>query len=169
MAKLNMSIFELSVQNILDCSKPDGEHGCRGLNYVSEQLKFIMDQGGLASEETYPCNVCAKEFVTDLPCRFTDKMIRLEGLKDLAFLPEGDEEKLKEALYKYGPIAINIADGGMDFMAYKSGIYYHEGCDTDFTRLYTSLLLVGYGSEKGQDYWIAVSYQKLITFSSSII
>lgn len=148
-----MTIKDLSPQNILDCELPDGQHGCVDSSTTSEALQFIIDQGGIASEKNYPFN---NDVETDLPCRFEPEMIGFSGLKGVSYLPEGDEEALKKVVSSYGPVAAIIDGSGMQFLLYKSGVFYREDCRTDLTQLYTPILVIGYGTDpKEGDYWIA--------------
>ncbi|CAL1272232.1 unnamed protein product [Larinioides sclopetarius] len=68
-------------------------------------------------------------------------------------IPFGDEEALKTAVATVGPISIAINASG-DFMDYESGIYNPHECDGKVENLSHGVLIVGYGSEGGKDYWI---------------
>ncbi len=51
-----------------------------------------------------------------------------------------------------GPITATINGSRWNFQLYQSGVYYEPDCsDLGLDR---SVLVVGYGSEKGQDYWL---------------
>jgi cathepsin L len=59
---------------------------------------------------------------------------------------------LKKAVYQYGPIAIAVDATPRTFEFYSGGIYNDKKCDpNDLTH---AMLLVGYGTENGQDYWL---------------
>lgn len=149
-----MTLEDLSAQNIVDCQLPDGLNGCVDGSTTSEALQFIIDQGGLASEENYPFSYDK----TDLPCKFEPEMIKFKGLKGVAYLPEGDEEALKKVVSSYGPVAAMIDGSGLSFIAYKSGVFFRDDCETDLIQLYTPILVIGYGTDpKEGDYWLAVS------------
>jgi len=67
-----------------------------------------------------------------------------------------NEDLMKLALVKNGPlsVAFEVYD---DFMAYKGGIYYHTGLTSRFNPFQLTnhaVLLVGYGEENNQKYWI---------------
>ena len=59
-----------------------------------------------------------------------------------------DEEVLKQALYKIGPLSIGLDFTGM--FHYKSGVSNPRWCSTWPDH---ALVLVGYGI-KGEDYWL---------------
>ena len=47
------NLTPLSVQNLLDCSKPQGNNGCkRGSAYTAFQ--YVLQNKGLEAEATYP-------------------------------------------------------------------------------------------------------------------
>jgi len=50
-----------------------------------------------------------------------------------------------------GPLAVGIDAASIKFSFYTSGIYTADECGTAIDH---AVLLVGYGSENGQEYWI---------------
>uniref|UniRef100_A0A4W3JUD6 Cathepsin L1-like n=1 Tax=Callorhinchus milii TaxID=7868 RepID=A0A4W3JUD6_CALMI len=136
-------LISLSEQYLMDCSQSVGNHGCNGgSNYRS--LLFIKEKG-INSEESYPYTakngVCtSKENESVATCQGV-KMIRKNSEKDLA-----------AAVATVGPIAVVFDAGRASFMFYKSGIYYDEACSKTVTD--HELLVVGYGTEAGEPYWI---------------
>jgi len=65
----------------------------------------------------------------------------------------GNEVELQSAVATHGPIPVMIDASRNSFQLYSSGIYYEPACSS--TQLDHTVLLVGYGSTNGQDYWIA--------------
>jgi len=76
------------------------------------------------------------------------------GASDFGFvdIPKGDDRKLMEAVATMGPISVAIDASASSFMSYSRGIYTETQCSS--TSLDHGILLVGYGSENGHDYWI---------------
>lgn len=73
-------------------------------------------------------------------------------IKDYRFIPKGDEQALADAVATVGPITVGIDADHASFLFYSSGIYDEPSCNPE--NLSHAVLLVGYGSEGGQDYWI---------------
>merc|ERR1719422_3076183 len=61
-----------------------------------------------------------------------------------------DEETLKRLVYLNGAVQSSISALDESFREYKGGIY--SGCSTKITN--HGVLLVGYGTENGTDFWI---------------
>ena len=65
-------------------------------------------------------------------------------------------EEMMVELVKNGPIVVGF-EVYNDFMSYKSGIYHHTGLEDGFNPWEITnhaVLVVGYGVEEGQKYWI---------------
>uniref|UniRef100_A0A3Q0SEZ4 Cathepsin L.1 n=1 Tax=Amphilophus citrinellus TaxID=61819 RepID=A0A3Q0SEZ4_AMPCI len=65
---------------------------------------------------------------------------------------KGDEDALKEAVATIGPVSVAIDASRPSFQFYNSGIYDEPACSS--TSLSHAMLVVGYGTENGQDYWL---------------
>lgn len=65
---------------------------------------------------------------------------------------KGDEGNLKIAVYRQ-PVVTAVDASHSSFQLYRSGVYYEPRCSS--TRLDHALLVVGYGTLEGKDFWIA--------------
>lgn len=76
------------------------------------------------------------------------------GIKGYVNVSSGDVNALKHALIEHGPISVAIDASHSSFVFYSSGVYYEPKCGNTMDSLDHAVLLVGYGSENGEDYWL---------------
>ncbi|XP_069555050.1 digestive cysteine proteinase 2 [Brachyistius frenatus] len=137
-------LVSLSEQNLVDCSKPYGTYGCSGA-WMANAYDYVVNNG-LQSTDTYPYTS-----VDTQPCYY-DNRVAVAHIKDYRFIPKGDEQALADAVATIGPITVAIDASQSSFLFYSSGIYEESNCNPN--NLSHAVLLVGYGSEGEQDYWI---------------
>lgn len=110
----------------------------------------------MSLEQDYPYQV--KQNKCNEASRKID--LRIEGF---AKLQTNDEETLKQAIARVGPIEVSISFVHEKFMRYAEGIYFDLECDDGMTNHAVSV--VGYGTDvkTKMDYWIVKnSWGKLI-------
>lgn len=136
-------LVSLSEQNLVDCSHKQGNDGCEG-GLMDFAFQYIKDNVGIDTEESYPYQA------KDATCRFKKASV---GASDKGFtdIAENDEAKLQEAVATVGPIAVAIDAGHDSFQLYKSGVYNEPACTDNLDH---GVLVVGYGTLNGQDYWL---------------
>ncbi|KAG5276184.1 hypothetical protein AALO_G00128910 [Alosa alosa] len=137
-------LVSLSEQNLVDCSKSFGTHGCSGA-WMANAYDYVV-KNGLQSADTYPYTS-----VDTQPC-FYDNAMAVAKITDYRFIPAGDEQALADAVATVGPITVAIDADHTSFLFYSSGIYEEPLCSPQ--GLSHAVVLVGYGSEGGKDYWI---------------
>jgi len=135
------NLVSLSEQQLVDCDT-DGDSGCHG-GMMDNAFTFLESHDS-CTEESYPYEA------KDSTCRASTCTIgvpkgAITGFKDVA---EDDDQALMEAVAKQ-PIAVAIEADQMAFQLYNSGILTKE-CGA---KLDHGVLLVGYGTEDGVDYW----------------
>jgi len=138
-------LVSLSEQNLIDCSGKYGNNGCNG-GLMDNAFRYIKDNGGVDTEKSYPY-----EGIDD-SCHFDKSTV---GATDRGFvdIPEGDEEKMKQAVAVIGPISVAIDASHESFQFYSEGVYDEPSCDAQ--QLDHGVLVVGYGTDQnGQDYWL---------------
>ena len=62
------------------------------------------------------------------------------------------EQDLQVAVATVGPISVAIDASHQSFQTYGGGVYYEPACSP--TSLDHAVLVVGYGTLNGQDYWL---------------
>ena len=135
----------LSEQNLVDCVKDD--YGCRG-GWMEDALRYVKTAGGIEDESSYPYTAWTGE------CKFDKTKVAFHNA-GAANLPGGDEEKLKELVAKFGPVAVAIDASSIWFQFYLGGVYVNKWCGNKEEQLDHAVLVVGYGTDaKKGDYWI---------------
>ncbi|KAK7605219.1 hypothetical protein V9T40_007077 [Parthenolecanium corni] len=137
-------LVSLSEQNLVDCSKKFGNNGCAG-GLMDNAFSYIKANDGIDTEISYPYEA------KDDKCRYNPAA---SGATDTGFIdiPEADEEKLKIAVATVGPVSVAIDASHESFQFYSSGVYHEKRCST--VQLDHGVLVVGYGTENGKDYWL---------------
>lgn len=67
-------------------------------------------------------------------------------------ITSGDESALQAASASIGPISVAMDASHSSFQFYHTGVYDEPACSS--TQLDHGVLVVGYGNEDGQDYWL---------------
>ncbi|TSK34800.1 Cathepsin S [Bagarius yarrelli] len=136
-------VKSLSPQNLVDCSSKYGNKGCNG-GFMTHAFQYVIDNHGIDSDEAYPY------IAVDGQCKYEQSQ-RAANCTSYGYVSEGDEEQLKQAVANIGPISVAIDATRPSFILYRSGIYQDPSCSQDVNH---GVLLVGYGSLNGQDYWL---------------
>eukprot|EP01099_Mayorella_cantabrigiensis_P001001 TRINITY_DN141_c0_g1_i1.p1 TRINITY_DN141_c0_g1~~TRINITY_DN141_c0_g1_i1.p1 ORF type:complete len:335 (-),score=81.00 TRINITY_DN141_c0_g1_i1:153-1157(-) len=142
---LNYSLVSLSEQNLMDCSYAQGNRGCNG-GWMDSAFKYIISNGGIDTESYYPYKAS-----TTYNCQYNSayRGAKISSFKDVT---SGSESALQNAVVYRGPVSVAIDASHSSFQLYKSGVYYEPACSS--TNLDHGVLVVGYGSSSGSDYWI---------------
>ncbi|XP_050409635.1 procathepsin L [Patella vulgata] len=137
-------LVSLSEQNLMDCSKPEGNHGCGG-GLMDFAFEYIKSNGGIDTEASYPYTA------RDGRCRYQAANV---GATDVGFtdIPRDSESGLQQAVATVGPISVAIDASRSTFHFYKTGVYSDVECSS--VRLDHGVLAVGYGTDAGSDYWL---------------
>lgn len=135
-------LVSFSEQELVACDPVD--QGCNG-GFMDNAFEWVEKNGGLCSEEDYPytagsgikgfCKHRCKPVPNSSPVTFTDV--------------DHKETSLESAVAQQ-PVAIAIEADQTSFQFYSGGVLT-QNCGT---KLDHGVLLVGYGTEDGQDYWL---------------
>lgn len=137
-------MVNLSEQNLIDCGKEEfGLAGCDG-GFQEYAFEFVTNQKGVAKSEGYPY-LDKKD-----TCHYKDNLKGAE-INGFATIEPKDETTMKKVVATLGPLACSV-NGLESLLLYKRGIYADEECNKG--EVNHSVLVVGYGSENGKDYWI---------------
>lgn len=151
--------LDLSEQYLISCDEDDD--GCDGGDFATAMPYLVDTPGpdgviGTVDEAVYPYDE------TDTSCavlpdgpryaagRWAYVNATAEAEEAEISIPPADE--LRAAIYLKGPIAVGVYDDDA-FDEYDGGIFVGENSDS-LTETNHAVILVGWGSESGQDYFI---------------
>jgi C1A family cysteine protease len=156
----NQAVPQLSAQYVVDCSKGCSSEmynganttvcngGCNG-GWPWTAFNDIATNaiGGVPDAASYPYRAVTQT------CKGNGAgttIVKISGYNCIGLDQTNNEDEMADALYTDGPLSIALnADY---FNSYTGGIMNPVYCPTAY--LDHAVLLVGYGTENGQDYWI---------------
>jgi len=137
-------LVSLSEKNLMDCSKPEGNHGCEG-GLMDQAFAYIIKNNGIDTEMSYPY------VPKDGSCMFNPSNIGATEVSCMDIERES-EDNLQKAVATEGPISVAIDAGHRSFQLYKTGVYKEPECSS--ARLDHGVLAVGYGTDGSDDFWL---------------
>lgn len=149
-AKATGLLFDLSVQQMAMCApNPDSCGGTGGCNGATAELAFeyVTGSSGLFQEYQYSY---ASYYGSDFACALPSTGSPVATINGYVQLPENNYTALMNAIATVGPVAISV--DASSWSSYDSGIY--NGCNQKNPDIDHAVVLVGYGEENGQKYWI---------------
>ncbi len=134
-------LIDLSEQELVDCATglSYGSHGCNG-GQMDGAFKFVIEHGQCALS-SYPYTA------VDGTCKTCSPVAHISSCYDVA---PNDQLSLKVAVSKQ-PVSIAIEADTKYFQFYSSGVLTSSTCGTNLDH---GVLIVGYGEESGQKYWL---------------
>jgi len=132
-------LISLSEQELVDCSRAYGNDGCNG-GLMDNAFKYVIAHG-IADEASYPYKA------RDGTCVKKPAVTHITGFHDV---PSGVESQLMPAV-NIGPVSVAIEADQSCFQFYSGGILNNPGCGDQLDH---GVLLIGYGTEGSQEYWI---------------
>jgi len=133
------TLNSLSEQDLVDCSKENS--GCSG-GLMDYAFEFVVGNGGLCSEGDYPYVGYQNWRCGDSQCSKYDPITNYADVRATT--------AALEAACAEGPVSIAIEADQSSFQQYRGGVL-DAACGTSLDH---GVLLVGYGSDAGQDYWL---------------
>jgi len=131
-------LISLSEQDLVDCSKQNS--GCNG-GLMDYAFSFVETNKGLCSEAEYPYLAYKQWRCEEDGCTKYDTISNYEDVRV--------STSALEAACNEGPVAIAIEADQSAFQQYNGGVMTGE-CGTGLDH---GVLLVGYGTDGGDDYW----------------
>ncbi|KAF7236671.1 Cathepsin L2 [Varanus komodoensis] len=146
-ARKTGKLVSLSEQNLVDCSREQHNHGCRG-GVASQAFLYVKKNGGINSEQLYPYEG------KDKLCHY-DPADVAATCGSIESIPKGNEKALEQAVGQKGPISVALDSRSKQFQFYRKGIFQSTwGGDV----LNHAMLAIGYNDSqengKGTGYWI---------------
>jgi C1A family cysteine protease len=134
-------LVDLAEQELVDCATgiSYGSHGCNG-GQMEGAFKYIIEHGQCALS-SYPYTA------KDGSCQQCSAVAHISSCSDVK---PNDQISLKAAVAQQ-PVAIAIEADTRYFQSYSSGVLTSSSCGTNLDH---GVLIVGYGAENGQDYWL---------------
>ena len=130
-----------SYEEVIDCCL---KGSCVGTNAHNQSLyQCVVDLGGLARADQYssPNHTCQ-----------SDKYPGVIKINGAAYVTTNAQEWMLAIAVARQPVAVAVDASHQSFQLYEEGIYYNSNCSS--TSLDHSMLVVGYGTMNGEDYWI---------------
>jgi len=134
------SLVSLSEQQLVDCAGSYGNAGCNG-GLMDNAFKYV-EAHGLCTEGAYPYT--AKDGTCKSASCTISANTKITSYKDVTHT-----ENALGASVDGQPISIAIEADQAGFQMYKSGVF----SGTCGKNLDHGVLLVGYGTDTGKDYW----------------
>ena len=130
-------LVSFSEQQLVDCAGSYGNQGCNG-GLMEYGFKYIEDSG-ICAEQEYGYKA------VDGKCTKCTTITKIDSFIDIT---TNDEKALQMAV-SLQPISIAIEADQLMFQFYHSGVF----TSTCGTKLDHGVLIVGYGTLNGVDYW----------------
>ena len=137
-------LTSLSEQELVDCAGLKyGSMGCNG-GQMDGAFKFAIDNG-ICTDAAYP--YVSGTTKTAGSCHSCSAYAKFSGCADVK---PNNQIALKEAVFN-APVSIAIEADTRYFQSYSSGVLTSSSCGTNLDH---GVLIVGYGAENGQKYWL---------------
>jgi len=137
----NGTLPSLSEQQLVDCSGAQGNQGCNG-GLMDSAFQYVIANGGITSESNYPYTA------TDGTCNAAKAKQVVATISSFTDVPAGSESALMAAVAQQ-PVSVAVEADQSVFQLYAGGVMTSP-CGTNLDH---GVLVVGYGTQNGLDYW----------------
>ena len=137
-------LVDLSEEQLVECATgiSYGSHGCNG-GQMEGAFKYVIEHGQ-CSLSSYPYTSGTGQSGS---CKSCQPVVHVSSCSDVK---PNDQISLKAAVAQQ-PVAIAIEADTRYFQSYSSGVLSSSFCGTTLDH---GVLIVGYGTENGIDYWL---------------
>jgi len=136
-------LVSLSEQELVDCAGSYGNQGCNG-GLMDDGFKYLESKGD-ALETDYAYTGKTGTCSTTKQAKAALKAGQVTSFNDVT---TNSETQMKAAVSQ-GPVSVAIEADQSGFQFYKTGVF----SGTCGTNLDHGVLVVGYGTDSGKDYW----------------
>merc|ERR1711966_316086 len=136
-------LLSFSEQELVDCAGSYGNQGCNG-GLMDDGFKYIEAKGD-ALESTYSYTGKTGTCSSSKQSKTAIKKGAVTSFNDV----QTDSEPQMMAAVSKGPVSVAIEADQSGFQFYKSGVF-SGACGTQLDH---GVLVVGYGTDSGKDYW----------------
>lgn len=138
-------LVDLSEQQLVDCAtgRSYGSHGCNG-GQMDGAFSYVIKNGLCSDAEYSYTSGTTKTSGSCQECR------PVATISDCFDVQSNDQISLKNAVFM-NPVSVAIEADTRYFQSYSGGILDSSSCGTNLDH---GVLIVGYGEESGQKYWI---------------
>ncbi|KAL3699100.1 hypothetical protein R1sor_017122 [Riccia sorocarpa] len=133
------TLVSLSEQELVDCDTQN-DYGCDG-GWMDTAFQFINNNGGIDTEDDYPYKAQDGKCLKD---KLNSHVVTIDDFEDV---PEGEADLLKAVANQ--PVSVGI-EASEWFRFYQTGVFSGP-CGTELDH---AVVVVGYGTAHGSDYWI---------------
>jgi len=137
------TLKSFSEQELVDCASSYGNQGCNG-GLMDNGFQYVEAKGD-ALESTYAYTGKTGKCSSSKQAQAAIKKGQVTSYSDVT---SDSESQMKAAVTK-GPVSVAIEADQSGFQFYKSGVF-SGACGTNLDH---GVLVVGYGSDSGKDYW----------------
>ena len=145
----NGKLPSFSEQQLVDCDNfqhGGKDHGCNG-GLMDNAFNWISKNGGLCTEEEYP--YVSGTTKTAGSCETSCALVDDSKIHSHVDVPKSSDSSMMEAVAQQ-PVSVAIEADQKDFQLYQSGVFTGS-CGTTLDH---GVLVVGYGTMDGNDYYL---------------
>ena len=106
-------------------------------------------QKGMESETSYPYKAAS-----GFPCSWQASKVVAGNYSGYVNVTVGSEADLQTAVANYPTVSVAIDASSMNFQFYSGGVFDYAQCGNTPDSLDHGVLVAGYGTDSGSDYWL---------------